>query len=301
MRKRQNVSMIESRDKTQSDVWDFPVRQEELLTSEGIKSGIHAVVRGDNGAVIGQYKGEKVLPYPSLVETFEESLSTTGFEFTRSIVTTGNGARFFGRYAIGQTQVGNESFGDILRLQSSHDGKLTPGFAYEAERLACFNGMVMRQVLWAMFRKHSANLDLGFIAQNMTQAIENGRAGLSNIIGKLANIQIDDGQARNVLSNIVEMGATKGVSPRAGYLINDNWENPSEDEKPLGNTLYRLYNASTRFCRDVETVGRFELSRKANQFITGAFTLAGERKHDLDRLLSEPRNALDFDGVTVNN
>lgn len=299
---RKNVSMIDSPDKEQSDVWDFPVHQEELLTSSGVKSGIHAVIRGDTGGVIGQYKGEKVLPYPQLVETFENALTGGGYAFNRQIITTGNGGRMFARFDIGNgLHASGEAFNQIIRLQSSHDGKLTPGFSFEAQRLACLNGMMGMAELFAIFRKHSTNFDIGFLTRNIKQAIDSGCIEIQATVERMGNIPIDNGQARNILSNIVSLGSLKGVSPRAGYLINNNWENPTEDEKPLGDTLYRLYNSATRFCRDVENVGRFELSRRANLYITGAFDLAARRSTDLEKLLAEPTTSLDFDGVTVNN
>jgi hypothetical protein len=121
------------------------------------------------------------------------------------------------------------------------------------------------------------------------------------MVERMGNIEISDSNARNIVSNIVDLGKLKGVSPKTGHLVFNNWRNPSNDEKPLGNTLYRLYNAATRLTRDVENVGRFEMSRKANVFLTGAFDLAAKRGTDLERLLATPANPLDFDGVTVAN
>ena len=51
--------MIETAAKDQSEQWEFPVAQEELVTSKGVASGIHAVIRGDTGQVIGSYRGQK--------------------------------------------------------------------------------------------------------------------------------------------------------------------------------------------------------------------------------------------------
>lgn len=295
-----NVSLVQTADKEQSNNWQFPVYQEELVTSKGVKSGIHAVIRGDSQAVIGQYKGVKVLPYESIVETFENALTSNGLDFKRSMITTGNGARFFGRYDLGNgVHVGNEGFSKIIRLQSSHDGSLTPGFSLEMERLLCLNGMMGLAEVFAMFKRHSESFDLGFIAGNVMNAIESGTNHAVETVEKMGNLQLTNGEARNVVSNIVEMGKLKGVSPKTGHLIYDNWRNPSVDEKPLGDTLYRLYNATTRLTRDIANVGRFEMCRKANVFVTGAFDLAVRNKSNLERLIAKPVVELDFDAVTV--
>jgi hypothetical protein len=297
-----NVSLVKTADTEQSNTWEFPVYQEELITARGVKSGIHAVIREDTQAVIGQYKGIKALPYTDIVERFEDTLSNNGLQFTRSLMTTSNGGRFWGRYDIGNgVHVGAEKFGKILRLQSSHDGSLTPGFSLEMERLVCLNGMVGMAEVFALFQRHSTTFDLGFISNNVMQAIESGTTYALQTVEQMSNLSINDSQARNIVSNIVTLGNAKGVSPKTGHLIYNNWQNPTRDEVALGDTLYRLYNATTRLTRDIANVGRFEMSRKANVFVTGAFDLAVRGKHNLEKLLANPATPLEFDAVIVNN
>ena len=296
---RTSVSMISKPDAGQSDSWEFDVEQEELRTKSGKLTGLWAVVHADTGAYIGKYSGVKALGYPSLVKTFEPALIEAGYNFTRSLFTTKGGARFFGRYDLSTVKIRGEEFKSIIRLQSSHDGSLSPGFAFEAERLACFNGMMIMSTVFAMSRKHSERLDLGFIAANIQRAIEAGQGHLSQSIDRMSAIAIDDGQARNVVSNLVTLGATRGVSAKAGLFIFGNWRKPTTDEQGLGNNLYRLFNAATRYTRDVNNVGRFESSRKSNLFLTGSFDLAARGENHLARLLAAPSSPLDFDGVTI--
>lgn len=268
----------------------------------GQEMAMHGVFRADTGEYLGQYQGKKMLPYTTLVETFETALTGAGFQFERSFIVTGNGARFYGKYDIGNgLHVGNDGFRKILRVQSSHDGVLTPGFGFEAERLACLNGMMGLAELFSIYKRHSEKFDLGFIGANITEAITSGENKTRETVEKMGNFRLNDGQARNILSNIVKMGAQRGVSPKAGHLIHHNWQNPSNDEKPLGDTLYRLYNAATRFTRDVANKGRFELSRRGNLFVTGAFDLAVNRASDMEKLLANPAEPLDFDAVEVLN
>ena len=81
--------------------------------------------------MIGSYRGQKVLPYSQLIETFETALKDALIPFQRQLLTTQNGSHFFGKYDLGNgIAVKGESFKSVLRLQSSHDGTLTPGFGF---------------------------------------------------------------------------------------------------------------------------------------------------------------------------
>jgi len=296
---RQNVSMIESPDKKQGTDWNFLVEQEELKTKAGSKTGLWAVVRQDNGLYLGKYSGVKVVQYPDIINAIEDGLRANGLPVNREIVTTKSGARMFARYPVGDTKAGEEAYGLMIGACSSHDGSLTPSLWAMFKRLTCLNAMEILQRMFQVSQKHREKFDVSFISTNIVTALESGTKYLQESVERMGNIAIDNEQARNILSNIVTMGVKVGVSPRLGYLIHHNWINPSADETPLGNTLYRLCNAATRVTRDIEKVGRFELSRKANRYLVGAFDLAARRDTDLARLLATPTQPLDFDRVQV--
>jgi hypothetical protein len=299
---RSNVSMITTPDKGQSKPdadWQFDVHQERLQTSSGALSGIHAVVRNDTGVIIGGYKGQKMQPYPVIVEGFDNALTTAKLNFTRSVITTKEGARMFATYTIDVKQ-GHDAFSRKLLVQSSHNGTLTPGAQFMAEMLRCLNGCIGMSAVFSMFQKHSARFDLARLTGQVTTAIENGTIATERMIERMANIPLNDAQTQNVISNVVTKGSIAGISPKLGYLVHHNWTHPKDGEEQFGNTLYRLYNASTRTLRDIANVGRFEMSRKANIYLTGALNLASERRHDLEALLATPAKPLDFNGVTIN-
>jgi hypothetical protein len=297
---RSNVSMLSTPDKSQAKGdWSFPVGQTRLQTPQGVLSNIHAVIRTDTGAIIGGYRGQKMVAYSAIVEGFDSALTNGGLDFTRSIITTKNGGRMFAEYALVGTAGKHDPFARKLVVQSSYNGTLMNGMQFMAEALRCLNGMIGMAAVFALFQKHSAKFDLSRMTGQVLSVIENGTSATESMIERMGNLAITDGQARNILSNIVAKGAGKGVAPKAGYLVYNNWRNPSTDEKPLGETMLRLYNSATRFTRDIKNLGRFELSRNANLYLTGAFNLATERKHDLDALLAPPVHPLDFDGVTI--
>ena len=299
-RTRKTVSMISKPDAGQSTNWDFPVYQEQLVTRQGVASGIHAVVRGDTGAVIGQYSGEKLLPNTELVGAFEGELSRLGLTFNRSFLTTGGGARFYGRYELGGTAVNGENFKQVLIVENSYDRSLLRSYSYELMRTLCLNGMVGLVPVAGAREKHSLEFDIQSWVIGVGPMIENGAKASAKTLDVMASVKLDDGKARNVLSNLVTASRGQGMSERSALLINHNWNNPTSDETPLGNTLYRLYNAATRYTRDVSKVGRFELSQKSAAYIGGAFNFAIE-KNQIDRLFATPTMPIDFDAVTVSN
>lgn len=301
---RQNVSMLSTADKTQVRDADpfFPVAQEQLKTSRGIDSGIYAVVRQDNGEVLGQYKGEKMLPYRTLVDSFENELNNQGITFKRSFTTAANGARLYGRYDIesGLT-VGRETFNGFLTLQACYDSKFQTLTGYDMMNLRCLNTVEGFTRMAELHGKVSNdNVRLVNVVCNVRGLIESGQRLIAESIDRMNTIELTNDDARNVISNIVAKGAIVGVSERAGYLIHHNWINPDEHESELGNTFNRLYNAATRFTRDVQNVGRFELGKRAGRYIGGAFHLATSQQHALQALLATPVKPLDFDNVTVN-
>jgi hypothetical protein len=298
--KLKTLSMNLSADKSQSKDWDFEVVQEELKTSRNINSGIHAVCRVDSGEVIGQYKGVKVLPYPKIIDTFDVGLTSLGLDVNRTIMTTGNGARMFARYDIATIDARGEKFKSILRVQSSHDGSLSPGFMTEAERLACLNGMVIMGEVFSIFRKHSTEFDLSFLGESIQGAIDTGQAATVKLIDNLSAVQIDTPRVHNLLSNLVDRSHGTGVSERTAMFVNHNWLHPTPDETPLGDNLYRLYNAATRYTRDVNNKGRFEMSRKANIYLSQAFDFM-LTKNQLSAMLGTPQNPLDFAGTVISN
>jgi len=299
-RTRKSVSMISKADAGQSSNWDFPVFQEELITGRGVKSGIHAVVRGDTGAVIGQYSGEKLLPNTELVGAFEGELSRLGLSFNRSFLTTGGGARFYGRYELGEMGVNGEKFKQVLTLENSYDRSLLRAYSFEAMRVLCLNGMVGLGKVAGTREKHSLEFDIQSWVVGVGDVIANGAKSATKAIDIMSSVKLDDSKARNVLSNLVTASRGQGMSERSALLINSNWENPAIDEVPLGDTLYRLYNAATRYTRDVAKVGRFELSQKSAAYIGGAFDCAIERGQ-IENLFKTPVAPIDFDAVTVSN
>lgn len=270
------INMISKADKGQSNTWDFPVFQEELKTSAGRRSGIHAVIREDTGAVIGQYKGVKMTENRIIVNEAEERFASLGLAFKREkFITTQGGARFFGKYSIGKMDIAGEKFNQTVTITNSYDGSLKIALELAIMRLLCLNGMEGFATVLSQLRKHSESTSIiQEIGANFAKGIEDSTKAIAATVTRMREIELNDSQVETVLSNLAHKGAKNGVGEKHAVMIHRNWAAPSNDEKPLGNTLYRLYNAATRYTRDVSNVGREEMSRRANTFITGAFDLS---------------------------
>ena len=296
----QTYSMKLKTDNGQGDKWDFPITQEILKTSAGVPTDIHAVIRTDTGEMVGQYSDEKATAYPALVAAFEGGLIKYGAGFTsEKAFVTNNGGRFFADYHVGNVSIKGESFACYVRLLSSHNGTQKAGFQFFIKRLVCLNGMMLTDKVFAFFKRHAKNLDLGFLETEIRSAITTGESYVAESIGRMLAIPLDTDKVSNICSNLFAIGSTKGASERAVCFMHHNWCNPSADEAGLGNNLYRLYNAATRWTRDVERLQRFEMASKANTYISGALDLAARGEHNLNRLLAIPSTPIKFSDIII--
>jgi hypothetical protein len=270
------ISIISKADEGQSNVWDFPVFQEELKTRAGKRSGIHAVIREDTGDVIGQYKGVKMTENRIIVNEAEDRFASLGLAFKREkFITTQGGARFFGQYSIGKMDIAEEKFDQTVTITNSYNGSLKIALELAIMRLLCLNLMEGFVTVLSQLRKHSESTSIiQEIGENFAKGIDDSTKAIAQTVHKMREIELTDAQVETVLSNLAHKGAKIGVGEKHAVMIYRNWTVPSKDELPLGNTVYRLYNAATRYTRDVANIGREEMSRRANTFITGAFDLS---------------------------
>ena len=294
--------MISKADAGQSNTWDFPVFQEELKTSGGRKSGIHAVIREDTGAVIGQYKGVKMTENRIIVNEAEDRFASLGFAFKREkFITTQGGARFFGKYSIGKMDIAGEQFNQTVTITNSYDGSLKIALELAIMRLLCLNGMQGFATVLSQLRKHSESTSIiSEIGANFAKGIEDSTKAIAATVTKMREIELNDSQVETVLSNLASKGEKSGVGEKHAVMIHRNWTVPSNDEKPLGNTLYRLYNAATRYTRDVANIGREEMSRRANTFITGAFDLSIRQGSFAQSFLAPSASPIAFNDYSIN-
>jgi len=295
------INMISKADEGQSNTWDFPVFQEELRTKAGVRSGIHAVIREDTGAVIGEYKGVKMTENRAIVEQAENKFASLGLAFKREkFITTQGGARFFGKYSIGKMDIAGEQFNQTVTLTNSYDGSLKAALELAILRLLCLNSMEGFQTVLSSIRKHRETDILKEMFAEFGKGIVEAGKAIAATLQAMREIELKESQVETVLSNLAYKGAKSGVGEKHAVLIYRNWQLPSEDEKPLGDTLYRLYNAATRYTRDVANIGREEMSRRANTYITDAFDLSIRQRNFDSAFLTPAGNRINFAEYELN-
>lgn len=291
----------------QSDVWDFDVSPVPLYADfNGRKSpsNIFGIVRHDTGEVIGRYQREgSLLPNVELVGRFEDALTQRGATFDRSITTFDNGARMLARYTLDkELSILGDNCRREITIRNSYDSTWTVASTGGVKRMICLNGMFGFEQFESLMQKHSPKLDLDLIFRQIDHVLE---FDPSKDLERLADRALTHEQAANMLGNVARY-SKNAISKNAATRILLNWHQPDETERNLGDNAWRLYNAGTRFFRDLATV-RAERSNDASFMFTNIMTLAasgrkpfGERA--LDTLLVEPEKSfrlLDKDIVTV--
>jgi len=275
--------------------WDFDVQQVELLTPCGRRSGILGVQRMDTGAIVGQYKKQSLLPNARLIERFEQALNRLGVVFERTIRTYSNGARMEAVYKFPEMtkSIAGENHTACVTIRNSYDSSWKISGYSLVQRLICLNGVVAMAKAFALAQRHGSDIDLEMCVSKLEKAIENCDAeGI--LLENLATREVSTSQVENILGNISAQSSNQ-FSLKTATRVLLNWHNPTEDEKPLGNNLYRLMQAGTRVMRDLTNAGRAEMASKANWQFGQRLTLAGNpdisnyARNAFNELTAEPK------------
>ena len=142
-----------------------------------------------------------------------------------------------------------------LTLQNSFDRSLRVSIALGMVRLVCTNGMTSMEKEFGVTRKHSTQVELGFIGD----AIDKARGGFSKAaqsFSVLGDIDITQEQGRNVLD---QLNKAKVLSNVVRDGIVKIWDNPTHAEDEARN-LWTLYNATTQHLTHAVNEDRFEYS-----------------------------------------
>ena len=255
-----------ARNTIQSSDYNYTVEREVLHLGNGNRSRVYAHVRTDTGEELGwgteQYG---FVQNADLIGNAEEAFESRGMIPThRHIVVTGRGERMFAQYdfenetAIAtrrEDRVKGMELGMRLTLQNSFDRSLRGSFALGMVRLVCLNGMTTLENEFGMTRKHSSNVELGFIAKAISQAkasFQDAAKGFE----LLGERDITQDQGRNILNQLNKTNALSNVVRDGIVKI---WENPTHEEDAARN-LWTLYNATTQHLTHAVSEDRFEYS-----------------------------------------
>jgi hypothetical protein len=254
-----------ARNTLQSTDYDFTVERVPLKLPSGTQSRMYAHVRTDTGEELGHGTEQYgFIQNADLVGMADEAFESRGMVPTsKRIVVCGRGERLYAQYDFANEraqvrredrQVGDE-LGMRLTLQNSFDRSLRASVALGMLRLVCTNGMTTMENEFGMTRKHSSNVELGFISKAIGQAkasFQDAAKGFE----LLGERDITQDQGHNIIN---QLNKSKVLSNVVRDGIAKIWDNPTHAEDEARN-LWTLYNATTQHLTHAVNEDRFEYS-----------------------------------------
>lgn len=270
---------------TQTSDFDFTVKQVPLFDEQGRRSGFFGNQRADTGGILGVTSDRYgIVQHGSLIEAAEEGFENAGLgAFERKVYVTGDGARMRSHYDFkNQTRAINvgDEVGLRLTLQNSFDRSLRVSFALGMLRLVCTNGMTTLESEVSMTKKHSSNVEIGFLEDAIKKAVSSWDTAI-NKTKTLSDKAIEHDQGLVILGNLVRLGS---LSERMSGEIAKVWNSPDYDLDKSRN-LYNLYNATTQhLTRNVEEA-RSELADRTSRNVFKRLWNATRKEADMTKLL----------------
>jgi hypothetical protein len=279
-----------ARNTIQSSDYNYTVEREVLHLGNGNRSRVYAHVRTDTGEELGwgteQYG---FVQNADLIGNAEEAFESRGMIPThRHIVVTGRGERMFAQYdfenetAIAtrrEDRVKGMELGMRLTLQNSFDRSLRVSFALGMVRLVCLNGMTTLENEFGMTRKHSSNVEIGFIGDALDKA-KGSFAKAAQGFSVLGDVDITQEQGRNILG---QLNKSKVLSNIVKDGILKVWENPTHEADEARN-LWTLYNAATQHLTHGVSDTRFEYANTVSTNVLRRLRGAAEQPAKLAKL-----------------
>ena len=168
-----------------------------------------------------------------------------------------------------------------LTLQNSFDRSLRVSFALGMVRLVCTNGMTTLEKEFGMTRKHSSNVEIGFIGDALDKA-KGSFAKAAEGFSILGDVDITQEQGRNVLA---QLNKSKVLSNVIKDGILKVWENPTHEEDEARN-LWTLYNAATQHLTHDVSESRFEYANTVSGNVLRKLRGAASSPDKLNRLVT---------------
>ena len=279
-----------ARNTIQSSDFNFTVERVPLTLPNSNRSRVFAHVRTDTGEELGwgteQYG---FVQNGDLIHDAEEAFESRGMVPTnRHIVVTGRGEKLFAQYDFAnetaiatrrEDRVKGMELGMRLTLQNSFDRSLRVSFALGMVRLVCLNGMTTLENEFGMTRKHSSNVEIGFIGDALDKA-KGSFAQAAQGFSVLGNVDITQEQGRNILG---QLNKSKVLSNIVKDGILKVWENPTYEEDEARN-LWTLYNAATQHLTHEVSENRFEYANTVSTNVLRRLRGAAEQPAKLAKL-----------------
>jgi hypothetical protein len=281
-----------ARNTIQSADYDFTVERVPLTLPNSKNSRVFAHVRTDTGEELGwgteQYG---FVQNGDLINNAETAFESRGMTPTdRRVVVTGRGERLFAQYDFmnetaaatrREDRVKGMEMGMRLTLQNSFDRSLRVSFALGMVRLVCTNGMTTLEKEFGMTRKHSSNVEIGFIGDALDKA-KGSFAKAAEGFSILGERDITQEQGRNILGQLNKAKVLSNVIKDGILKV---WENPTHEEDEARN-LWTLYNAATQHLTHDVSDSRFEYANTVSSNVLRRLRGAAENPAKLNRLVT---------------
>ncbi len=281
-----------ARNTLQTSDYDFTVERVPLILPTGKNSRMYAHVRTDTGEELGHGTEQYgFVQNADLIDLADEAFESRGMTPTnRRVVVAGRGERMFAQYDFldetaqatrREDRVKGMEMGMRLTLQNSFDRSLRVSIALGMVRLVCTNGMTTMEKEFGVTRKHSSNVEIGFIGD----AIDKAKGGFSKAaqsFSVLGDIDITQEQGRNILD---QLNKAKVLSNVVRDGIVKIWDNPTHQEDEARN-LWNLYNATTQHLTHAVNDDRFEYSNTVSSNVLRRLRGAASSPNRLAQLVT---------------
>jgi hypothetical protein len=236
--------------------WDAEILVSALRNHKNQKiPNLFGVFDKETNTFLGQYSDAKsVVPNVQLVAQFEAAMQSAGLTWKRDIFTYGvAGAVMSAKYRIhGMDFTGpdGKAIAMQLALRNSYNRTVEVESEASAMRLICLNGMVGWGNVFGLGMRHGPGISVPAIVQKIMPALEQAAGEFVGSFQRLADTALTQDEGEFMLRNMFLRSAVKfsGVTARR---IEANWRNPVDDEKDSHLSLWGLYNAATRYFRDL--------------------------------------------------
>lgn len=270
--------------------WDDKVILAPVKNFRGVDIPGRKGVFTEDGILLGSYAAdEHLLENSALLSYFEGALREMGLEWERTIFCLAGGAEMVAHYVIRSITVNGPDGKPIclrISIENSYNGTRKVALAIQALRLICLNGMVGLRNVFSLAQRHSGSMDSKGIICRLTPEIETGMKGISASLNKLADTKISDDEGRFFLRNLALANKLKFSPLLARRIETLAWNRPAEDEKDTRNTLFGVFNSTTRYAsRRLENADKMDVNERSITYANMAIVKAADEPETFKRLV----------------
>ena len=256
--------------------------EERTLQPTDIDVNRYAIVRKDNGDLLGIHSGEYIVrPYYELAEkvneVVEECVDTDKYQITTKDQVLDGGKKYrrdinFWDDSIDMTkfksngmhiQGAEERIIPQLRIYSSLDGRWGQQIMWSSVYVVCLNGMVRPDWNFVVYNKHNKKEDITFAISDFKSGVE-AHQELGEDLFKYMQKRVSSVDVKHLFKKTLAKRYTKlDIDHTSENVMRDLNEEYTRYNASYGNTLFAVYQAATHWSSHPVTKGaKHNVSRK---------------------------------------